>query len=168
MMLYNPVVIPGQGGAGWLHACHTRNKTVDQLVTVYDLSDCMSSFTDNVDVSHAINYWLDWPSLNLDGAGRFLCQHKYGSVILLYRVALCNVTLDHFTSLHSHTVLLGVLQNLNVWLGGLFIPEAYITATRQYVAQANGWSLEELYLDVSTFHIVYRFQNAWDMTSKQI
>ncbi|KAK3093975.1 hypothetical protein FSP39_022394 [Pinctada imbricata] len=40
------------------------------------------------------------------------------------------------------------LKNLNVWLGGLFIPEAYITATRQYVAQANSWSLEELYLDV--------------------
>lgn len=40
------------------------------------------------------------------------------------------------------------LKNFNVWLGGLFIPEAYITATRQYVAQANSWSLEELYLDV--------------------
>ena len=42
-----------------------------------------------------------------------------------------------------------LFQNLNVWLGGLFIPEAYITATRQFVAQANNWSLEELYLDVS-------------------
>ena len=40
-------------------------------------------------------------------------------------------------------------QSLNIWLGGLFTPEAYITATRQYVAQANNWSLEELYLDVS-------------------
>lgn len=40
------------------------------------------------------------------------------------------------------------LKNINVWLGGLFISEAYITATRQYVAQANSWSLEELYLDV--------------------
>ena len=39
-------------------------------------------------------------------------------------------------------------QNLNIWLGGLFNPEAYITATRQYVAQANGWSLEELMLEV--------------------
>ena len=36
-----------------------------------------------------------------------------------------------------------------VWLGGLFNPEAYITATRQCVAQANSWSLEELELDVS-------------------
>jgi len=40
------------------------------------------------------------------------------------------------------------LKNLNVWLGGLFNPEAYITATRQFVAQANGWSLEELMLEV--------------------
>ncbi|WAR20651.1 DYHC1-like protein [Mya arenaria] len=43
----------------------------------------------------------------------------------------------------------GGITNLQVWLGGLFIAEAYITATRQYVAQANSWSLEELYLDVS-------------------
>lgn len=28
-------------------------------------------------------------------------------------------------------------------------PEAYITATRQCVAQANSWSLEELYLEVT-------------------
>lgn len=40
------------------------------------------------------------------------------------------------------------LKNLNVWLGGLFIPEAFITATRQFVAQANNWSLEELHLEV--------------------
>ena len=37
---------------------------------------------------------------------------------------------------------------MHVWLGGLFIPEAYVTATRQFVAQANNWSLEELHLDV--------------------
>ena len=41
------------------------------------------------------------------------------------------------------------LKNVEVWLGGLFIPEAYITATRQYVAQANQWSLEELCLNVT-------------------
>ncbi|CAH8525652.1 unnamed protein product [Dicrocoelium dendriticum] len=41
------------------------------------------------------------------------------------------------------------LQSIQVWLGGLFMPEAYITATRQFVAQSNGWALEELYLDVS-------------------
>ncbi|KAF4518251.1 hypothetical protein B566_EDAN010397 [Ephemera danica] len=36
-----------------------------------------------------------------------------------------------------------------VWLGGLLNPEAYITATRQCIAQANSWSLEELVLDVT-------------------
>lgn len=41
------------------------------------------------------------------------------------------------------------LQNIHVCLGGLFVPEAYITATRQYVAQANSWSLEELTLEVN-------------------
>ncbi|KAL3199845.1 hypothetical protein MRX96_053677, partial [Rhipicephalus microplus] len=39
------------------------------------------------------------------------------------------------------------LKSLHIWLGGMFNPEAYITATRQYVAQANGWSLEELSLE---------------------
>ena len=33
-------------------------------------------------------------------------------------------------------------------MGGLFIPEAFVTASRQYVAQANNWSLEELQLEV--------------------
>ena len=41
------------------------------------------------------------------------------------------------------------LKSLRVWLGGLFAPEAYITATRQLVAQANEWSLEELQLELS-------------------
>ncbi|CAL4067976.1 unnamed protein product, partial [Meganyctiphanes norvegica] len=40
------------------------------------------------------------------------------------------------------------LKKIHVWLGGLFNPEAYITATRQFVAQINSWSLEELTLDV--------------------
>lgn len=35
-------------------------------------------------------------------------------------------------------------QNAGVWFGGLLFPEAYMTATRQFVAQRNGWSLEEL------------------------
>ncbi|XP_066464042.1 cytoplasmic dynein 1 heavy chain 1 isoform X2 [Eleutherodactylus coqui] len=48
------------------------------------------------------------------------------------------------------------LKNIHVWLGGLFVPEAYITATRQYVAQANSWSLEELCLEVN----VTTIQNA--------
>jgi dynein heavy chain 1 len=37
---------------------------------------------------------------------------------------------------------------MEVWLGGLLIPEAYFTATRQCVAQSNGWSVEELVLDL--------------------
>jgi len=41
------------------------------------------------------------------------------------------------------------LQGFPVWLGGLLNPEAYITATRQCVAQANSWSLEELTLEVT-------------------
>ncbi|XP_012868489.1 PREDICTED: cytoplasmic dynein 1 heavy chain 1 [Dipodomys ordii] len=41
------------------------------------------------------------------------------------------------------------LKNVHVYLGGLFVPEAYITATRQYVAQATSWSLEELCLEVN-------------------
>lgn len=36
-----------------------------------------------------------------------------------------------------------------VWLGGSFSPEAYITATRQQVAQENTWSLEQLRLQIS-------------------
>ena len=36
-----------------------------------------------------------------------------------------------------------------VWLGGVFTAEAFITATRQQVAQANTWSLEQLHLHVN-------------------
>jgi dynein heavy chain 1 len=35
---------------------------------------------------------------------------------------------------------------LTVWLGGLFLPEAFITATRQAAARAHAWSLEHLEL----------------------
>ena len=35
-----------------------------------------------------------------------------------------------------------------IWLGGLFQPEAYITATRQAVAHTQGWSLEQLVLSL--------------------
>jgi len=41
------------------------------------------------------------------------------------------------------------LKSTTVWMGGLFNPEAFVTATRQCVAQANSWSLEELRLDVT-------------------
>jgi len=43
------------------------------------------------------------------------------------------------------------LKSFPVWLGGLFNPEAYITATRQCIAQANSWSLEELDLEVAVY-----------------
>jgi dynein heavy chain 1, cytosolic len=38
------------------------------------------------------------------------------------------------------------ISNVEVWLGGLFFPEAYITATRQAVAHRKKWSLETLSL----------------------
>ncbi|XP_017775192.1 PREDICTED: dynein heavy chain, cytoplasmic isoform X3 [Nicrophorus vespilloides] len=41
------------------------------------------------------------------------------------------------------------LQRFPVWIGGLLNPDAYITATRQCVAQTNSWPLEELQLDVT-------------------
>lgn len=44
---------------------------------------------------------------------------------------------------------IGQMDNLNdveVWIGGLFFPEAYITATRQAVAHKKKWSLETLSL----------------------
>jgi len=41
---------------------------------------------------------------------------------------------------------LETLNNVEVWLGGLFYPEAYITATRQAVAHRKRWSLETLHL----------------------
>eukprot|EP01015_Nassula_variabilis_P036963 TRINITY_DN967_c0_g2_i6.p1 TRINITY_DN967_c0_g2~~TRINITY_DN967_c0_g2_i6.p1 ORF type:complete len:1103 (-),score=250.87 TRINITY_DN967_c0_g2_i6:90-3398(-) len=39
-------------------------------------------------------------------------------------------------------------QKQGVWMGGLLFPEAYLTATRQYVAQNHMWSLDELDLKV--------------------
>jgi dynein heavy chain 1 len=38
-----------------------------------------------------------------------------------------------------------------IWIGGLFSPEAYLTATRQAAAQAKQWSLENLELTVDIF-----------------
>eukprot|EP01016_Furgasonia_blochmanni_P042655 TRINITY_DN567_c0_g1_i1.p1 TRINITY_DN567_c0_g1~~TRINITY_DN567_c0_g1_i1.p1 ORF type:complete len:874 (+),score=315.79 TRINITY_DN567_c0_g1_i1:204-2825(+) len=42
-------------------------------------------------------------------------------------------------------------QKKGVWMGGLLFPEAYLTATRQYVAQNNKWSLEELDLKIEIY-----------------
>lgn len=38
------------------------------------------------------------------------------------------------------------LGKSGLWFGGLLFPEAYLTATRQKIAQENSWSLEELSL----------------------
>ncbi|KIJ45695.1 hypothetical protein M422DRAFT_778888 [Sphaerobolus stellatus SS14] len=39
---------------------------------------------------------------------------------------------------------LNSLSDTEIWLGGLFFPEAYVTATRQAVAHRKKWSLETL------------------------
>ena len=49
--------------------------------------------------------------------------------------------LDHISGLDN-------LNNIEVWLGGLFYPEAYVTATRQAVAHRKKWSLETLHLQL--------------------
>lgn len=46
----------------------------------------------------------------------------------------------------NHVASLDNLNNVEVWLGGLFFPEAYVTATRQAVAHRKKWSLETLSL----------------------
>ncbi|CAG8487876.1 5917_t:CDS:10 [Dentiscutata erythropus] len=72
-----------------------------------------------------------------------------------YKVAK-NVSLNHWIAdfrsrlqqLESITKLHDFLD-LQVWIGGLFMPEAFITATRQAVAQKHKWSLEQLVLEIS-------------------
>lgn len=49
------------------------------------------------------------------------------------------VQLDQIASLDN-------FNDLEVWLAGLFFPEAYITATRQTIAHRKKWSLETLHL----------------------
>ncbi|EDQ84975.1 uncharacterized protein MONBRDRAFT_12266 [Monosiga brevicollis MX1] len=51
-------------------------------------------------------------------------------------------------SIEHHVTAGNPLPDLRVWLGGLFVPEAYITATRQAVAQRNNWPLEKLALEL--------------------
>lgn len=43
-------------------------------------------------------------------------------------------------------------QKNGVWFGGLLFPEAYMTATRQFVAQRLSWSLEELEPKVTIYN----------------
>lgn len=40
------------------------------------------------------------------------------------------------------------IASMGVWLGGLFSPEAFVTATRQLTAQHHSWALEQLELEV--------------------
>lgn len=66
------------------------------------------------------------------------------------------------------------LNNVEVWLGGLFFPEAYITATRQAVAHRKRWSLETLRLqldiekvnDPGAFIVDGKFYSLHDSPSK--
>jgi dynein heavy chain 1 len=50
-------------------------------------------------------------------------------------------------------------QPLRVWLGGLFSPEAFITATRQRAARGHGWSLENLELQTTVLATEQDIQN---------
>jgi dynein heavy chain 1 len=56
--------------------------------------------------------------------------------------------LRQFASISEQIAAGADLQSVSVWLGGLLSPEAYLTATRQAVAQAHGWSLEQLHLSI--------------------
>ncbi|TPX66226.1 hypothetical protein CcCBS67573_g07903 [Chytriomyces confervae] len=56
------------------------------------------------------------------------------------------------------------LGELSVWIGGLFGPEAFVTATMQAVAQREKWSLEELKLSV----IIGDDADGFDLTGLRI
>ena len=53
---------------------------------------------------------------------------------------------QHFAALSTLTV--QHLRTSGVWLGGLLHPEAFIIAMRQLVAQENGWSLNDVQLNL--------------------
>lgn len=59
-------------------------------------------------------------------------------------IADLNSRLEQVASIAQETN----LDQMQVWMGGLFSPEAYITASRQATAQRHKWSLEELVLEV--------------------
>ena len=69
----------------------------------------------------------------------------------------CNFLREYFGGVlpvvtAGKTTVLSPPRDLSYWLGGMFFPEAFITATRQLTAQINSWSLEELelYLEIGT------------------
>ena len=74
------------------------------------------------------------------------------------RYAVADVTVSAWlTDLGKRALQLQALQALDVpalgrhgvWLGGLFSPEAFVTATRQAVAQARGCGLDSLRMEVT-------------------
>jgi dynein heavy chain 1 len=60
------------------------------------------------------------------------------------------------------------LTSGQIWLGGLFIPEAFVTATRQVVAQRNGWSLEELQMELDLEQVDSSNANAFAISGLSI
>jgi len=88
---------------------------------------------------------------------------------------------DFVKRLDQMKVVVGLssLQQHKLWYGGLFFPEAFLTASRQAVAQAKQVSLEELNLVVTigsspatddAFEVsgMYLEGAAWDASAKQL
>ena len=48
----------------------------------------------------------------------------------------------------SRRLRIGRLEQFEVWLGGLFFPETYVTATRQAVAHRKKWNFGTLHLQL--------------------
>ena len=67
----------------------------------------------------------------------------------------CHQWVDNFQKRLNHFRLISdmkdstTLDGRRIWLGGLFHPEGFLTATRQVTAKSLGISLESLYLDVN-------------------
>lgn len=71
-----------------------------------------------------------------------------------YKVAKDTSVARYISDLAARLAQLGTIATTSgtvdgIWLGGLFQPEAFITATRQDIAHQNGCSLEQLVLQLS-------------------
>lgn len=60
------------------------------------------------------------------------------------------------------------LRTEEIWLGGMFAPEAYITATRQLIAQTNGWSLEQLHMHLKVGEKDPNSMNTFSVNGKSL
>ena len=65
--------------------------------------------------------------------------------------ANCALWMQDFTLRCQHFAELSIqsleqIRKSGIWLGGLFHPEAFITAMGQQVAQSNGWALDDVKL----------------------